>query len=179
MTEACAPGFSAGHPEAPPAGGRHHARGHDHAHAPAAPPTHAAPTATAFHRRRLVLVLVLTLAVVAVQVVGALWSGSLALLADAAHMLTDAAGVGIALVASLIAALPATARRTFGYLRVEILAALVNGLILAVVSVVVLVEAIPASANRSTWSRASCSSRRSSAHLPTWYRCSCCARGSG
>lgn len=142
MTEACAPGFSAGHPEAPPAGGRHHARGHDHAHAPAAPPTHAAPTATAFHRRRLVLVLVLTLAVVAVQVVGALWSGSLALLADAAHMLTDAAGVGIALVASLIAALPATARRTFGYLRVEILAALVNGLILAVVSVVVLVEAI-------------------------------------
>ncbi len=133
----CAPGFSADHPEAP-LPPRHRGRAHDHA----TPHPHAAPTATAFHRRRLVLVLVLTLAVVAVQVVGALWSGSLSLLADAAHMLTDAAGVGIALVASLIAALPATARRTFGYLRVEILAALVNGLILAVVSVVVLIEAI-------------------------------------
>ena len=104
---------------------------------------HAGPVSTAAggQRSRLALVLVVTLAVVAVQVVGSLLSGSLSLLADAAHLLTDAVGISIALGASALAGLPATARRTFGYLRVEVLAALVNGLILCVVSVVVLIEA--------------------------------------
>ncbi|MGK0715325.1 cation diffusion facilitator family transporter [Leucobacter sp. W1153] len=99
-------------------------------------------TATAFYRRRLALVLLVTLSVAGVQVVGSVLSGSLSLLADAAHMLTDSAGVAIALGASFLATLPATAARTFGYLRVEVLAALINGLILCVVSIVVLVEAL-------------------------------------
>ena len=90
---------------------------------------HAAGTATGRHRRRLVLVLVLTLSVVGVQVVGGLMSGSLALLADAGHMLTDATGVAIALIATVIAARPATNARTFGLQRGEILAALALSLI--------------------------------------------------
>ena len=81
-------------------------------------------------RRRLLLVLLVTLAVVVVEVVGAVVSGSLALLADAGHMLTDAAGIVIALSASLLATRPVTARRTYGYHRAEIFAAVVNALIL-------------------------------------------------
>src|SRR5690349_22069156 len=92
--------------------------GHDHA------------AGRAQDRRRLLLVLLLTLAVVVVEVVGAVVSGSLALLADAGHMLTDAAGIVIALSASLLAARPVTARRTYGYHRAEIFAAVVNALIL-------------------------------------------------
>lgn len=99
-------------------------------------------TATARHRRRLILVLAITLGVVGVQLVGALVSGSLALLADAGHMISDATGVAIALVASLIAGRPATSKRTYGYLRVEVLAALANGIVLGVIAVVILVEAI-------------------------------------
>ena len=81
-------------------------------------------------RRRLLLVLLVTLAVVVVEVVGAVLSGSLALLADAGHMLTDAAGIVVALSASLLATRPVTARRTYGYHRAEIFAAVVNALIL-------------------------------------------------
>jgi cation diffusion facilitator family transporter len=71
--------------------------------------------------------------VVVVEAVGAWLSGSLALLADAGHMLTDAAGIVIALLASLIATRPANARRTFGYHRAEIFAAVLNALVLFVV----------------------------------------------
>ena len=74
--------------------------GHDHSHAHGL-------TGTAKHRKRLVAVLAITLAVVLIQIVGALVSGSLALLADAGHMLSDAAGVFIALLAAWIAARPA------------------------------------------------------------------------
>lgn len=76
------------------------------------------------------LVLAITGSVVAVEAVGAWLSGSLALLADAGHMLTDAAGLVIALSASLIAIRPPNPRRTFGYHRVEILAAVANAVIL-------------------------------------------------
>lgn len=76
------------------------------------------------------MVLALTLAVVGVELVGAWVSGSLALLADAGHMVTDAASVGVALSASYVATLPATSRRTFGLHRIEILAALVNAMVL-------------------------------------------------
>lgn len=76
------------------------------------------------------MVLALTLAVVGVELVGAWVSGSLALLADAGHMVTDAASVGVALSASYVATLPATSRRTFGLHRIEILAALVNAVVL-------------------------------------------------
>ncbi|SDQ05093.1 cation diffusion facilitator family transporter [Quadrisphaera sp. DSM 44207] len=98
-------------------------------------------TAASRHRGRLVLVLAITLAVVGVQVVGGLVSGSLALLADAGHMLTDAVGVGVALTASAVAARPATDARTYGLQRAEILAALANALVLTGVAVWVLVEA--------------------------------------
>ena len=99
-------------------------------------------TATGRHRSRLVLVLVLTLGVVGVQAVGGVVSGSLALLADAGHMLTDAAGVGIALLASGLAARPATSTRTFGLQRAEVLAALANALLLGGLGIWVVVEAV-------------------------------------
>ncbi|MHA7154540.1 cation diffusion facilitator family transporter [Arthrobacter sp. TMN-50] len=99
-------------------------------------------TATGRHRRKLIVVVGITLAVVFVQVVGAIWSGSLALLADAGHMLSDAAGVSIALFASWIASRPATQRSTYGYQRAEVLAALANAIILVVIAVVILIEAL-------------------------------------
>ena len=99
-------------------------------------------TATGKHRRKLVIVVAITLVVVLVQVVGAIWSGSLALLADAGHMLSDAAGVSIALFASWIATRPATRRSTYGYQRAEVLAALANAIILVVIAVVILIEAL-------------------------------------
>ena len=68
---------------------------------------------------------------VVVEVVGAVLSGSLALFADAGHMLTDVAAVLLALGASYVATRPANERRTFGYHRAEILAALVNAVVLA------------------------------------------------
>jgi cation diffusion facilitator family transporter len=108
--------------------------GHGHAHVPV--------TAGALHRRRLVLVLVLTLGVMAAEIVGALISGSLALLADAGHMATDAAGIALALGAVTLAQRPARGRRTFGWQRLEILAAVANGLLLLVVAGYVLVEAV-------------------------------------
>ena len=77
-----------------------------------------------------------------VQVVGALLSGSLALLADAAHMLTDVAALIIALIASAVAARPANERSTFGYRRAEVFGALANGVILIVLSVGVAWEAV-------------------------------------
>jgi len=81
-------------------------------------------------RSRLKVVLAVTLCVVVVEVIGALVSGSLALFADAGHMLTDAAGVFVALSASYVATLPASSRHTFGLHRAEILAALVNAVVL-------------------------------------------------
>ena len=113
--------------------------GHDHSHSHGLV---AAGTSTAKHRKRLVAVLCITLAVVLIQIIGALLSGSLALLADAGHMLSDAAGVSIALVASWIAARPASDQRTYGYQRAEVLAALANALVLIVISVVIFTEAI-------------------------------------
>ncbi|HUV47626.1 MAG TPA: cation diffusion facilitator family transporter [Actinomycetes bacterium] len=109
--------------------------GHSHAH------THA-PSLTASHRSRLVVVLGLTLTVLVVQLVGAALSNSLALLADAGHMLTDVAGVSLALLAITLANRPASPRRTFGYYRLEILAALANAVLLIGVALWVLVEAL-------------------------------------
>jgi cation diffusion facilitator family transporter len=108
--------------------------GHGHAHT--------AGTAAGGHRRRLLIVLSLTLAVMAAEIVGGLLSGSLALLADAGHMATDAAGIALALGAVTLAQRPARGRRTFGWQRVEILAAVANGLLLLLVAGYVLVEAV-------------------------------------
>ncbi|MGH7311694.1 MAG: cation diffusion facilitator family transporter [Candidatus Rokuibacteriota bacterium] len=98
-------------------------------------------TAAGRSRRRLVTVLVLTGSFVFVEIAGAIWTGSLALAADAGHMLTDLGGLALALFAVWIAARPPTPAKTFGYYRVEILAALVNALVLLVIAGVILIEA--------------------------------------
>jgi len=90
--------------------GRAHAHGH-------------LPTAAAAHRGRMAVVLGLTVLVLVAEVVGAVVSGSLALLADAGHMATDALGIGLALGAVTLAQRPGNSRRTFGWQRLEILAA--------------------------------------------------------
>ena len=74
-------------------------------------------------RDRLAVVLAITVTVLLTEVVGALVSGSLALLADAGHMLTDVAGLTIALLGAALAGRPATSARTWGYQRAEVLAA--------------------------------------------------------
>lgn len=94
------------------------------------------------NRSRLLWALAITASVVAVQLVGALLTGSLALFADAGHMFSDVFALTIALAATLLAAKPANERATFGYQRSEVFGALVNGTILLVVAVVVGVTAV-------------------------------------
>jgi cobalt-zinc-cadmium efflux system protein len=98
-------------------------------------------TAASHSRSMLVPTLALTAGVCLIDAAGAWWTGSLALAAEAAHMLTDAAGVALALFAIWIAARPATPAKTFGYYRAEILAALVNALVLLGVAALILAEA--------------------------------------
>jgi cobalt-zinc-cadmium efflux system protein len=92
-------------------------------------------------KRRLTAVLVLVCGYMVAEVAGGLWTNSLALLADAGHMLSDAAALALSLFAIWIAERPPDARRTYGYYRMEILAALANGAALVAVAVLVLVEA--------------------------------------
>ncbi|MFE4248471.1 cation diffusion facilitator family transporter [Streptomyces sp. NPDC056910] len=111
--------------------------GHDHGH------SHAATgTASAAHLGRLRIALGITLTVMVVEIVGGVLADSLALVADAAHMATDALGLGMALLAIHFANRPASEQRTFGFARAEILAALANCLLLLGVGGYVLVEAI-------------------------------------
>jgi cobalt-zinc-cadmium efflux system protein len=91
--------------------------------------------------RRLVAVLVLSLAVFAIELAGGLAANSLALLADAGHVLADVGGMLVVLVAIWIGGRPASRERTFGYLRLEILAAVVNAGLLFAVAVFILYEA--------------------------------------
>ena len=107
--------------------------GHGHSHG---------VTATGRHRRALVGALAAGLAIFVVEVVGAFVTGSLALLADAGHVLADAGGIALALGAAVLAARPAGGRRTFGWARAEILAAAANGVVLAGMGIYVLVEGI-------------------------------------
>lgn len=93
------------------------------------------------HRRALTVTFGLTFTYFIVEVVGGLLTNSLALLADAAHMLTDVFGLGLALFAIWISQRPANAAKTYGYYRVEILAALANALVLFWVSFYILYEA--------------------------------------
>ncbi|OJX75012.1 cation diffusion facilitator family transporter [Leifsonia sp. 71-9] len=94
------------------------------------------------NRNRLLIAIGIVSTVLVVEIVGAWLSGSLALLADAGHMLSDLTGLIVALVATIVAARPATDRQTFGYRRAEVFGALVNGLILMVVAVGVAIGAI-------------------------------------
>src|SRR5687768_3614146 len=93
------------------------------------------------NRRHLKIVLVLTSTYLVAEVVGGLLTDSLALLADAGHMLTDVGGLALALFAIKFGERPATPERTYGYYRVEILAALANAVVLLGVSVYILFEA--------------------------------------
>lgn len=91
--------------------------------------------------RRLSITLGLVLLYMAAEIVGGYFTNSLALLADAGHMLSDAASLGLALFALRIARKPRTPQRTFGYHRTEILAALANGITLVAVGIIIVVEA--------------------------------------
>ncbi len=102
---------------------------------------HGAASAGMANRGRLVIALGLSVAVLVVEVIGAAVTGSLALLADAGHVLTDVAGVSLAIAAVTLAARPPTSARTFGFYRLEILAAVVNGVLLLGVALFILVEA--------------------------------------
>jgi len=93
-------------------------------------------------RRALTTVLVLTVAFTVVEIVGGFLTDSLALLADAGHMLSDTFAIGLALVALTLASRPSTPRRSFGFQRAEILAAFVNGLTLVLISGWIIWEAV-------------------------------------
>jgi cobalt-zinc-cadmium efflux system protein len=92
-------------------------------------------------RRRMWIALAINVAMLVVEAVGGVLTGSLAVLADAGHVLSDVGAIVLALIAARLALMPAAGRRTFGYQRSEVLAALVNGLLLVLVGTVIAVEA--------------------------------------
>ena len=110
-------------------------------------PAASSKTAGARYARNLAWALGLTLTYLIAEVIGAFVTGSLALLADAAHMLTDVGGLGLALLAIRFAARPATPQKTYGYLRAEILSALLNAVVLLVLTIYILFEAYERFAN--------------------------------
>jgi cobalt-zinc-cadmium efflux system protein len=112
---------------------RAHRHGHGHGHG---------LTITGQHRGPLAAVMIISASIAVAEVIGAVITGSLVLLADAAHMAADVAGVGLSLLAVYFAARPATARRTFGYARAEILAAMANALLLFGMATFIVTEAI-------------------------------------
>ncbi|HET6999596.1 MAG TPA: cation diffusion facilitator family transporter [Solirubrobacterales bacterium] len=93
-------------------------------------------------RRRMWIALAINVAMLLAGVVGGILTGSLALLADAGHVLSDVGAIVLALIAARLALLPAAGRRTFGYQRSEVLAALVNGLVLVAISVAIAIAAV-------------------------------------
>lgn len=117
------------------------AHGHDHAAHSHVGHSHGG-RATRSNQTRLTIALCLAATYMVAEIFGGLLTGSLALLADAGHMLSDVAALALSLVAMRIAQRPATPNRTYGYLRTEILAALVQGVLLVAVSVFIFMEAI-------------------------------------
>src|SRR5438067_918168 len=110
----------------------HSSNGHGHDH------RHVRATGS---RKRLSIVLALTASYMVAEFFGGLWTGSLALLADAGHMLADVIALLLALMALWFGARPATPNKTFGYYRLEILAALINGVALTLISLFIFYEA--------------------------------------
>ena len=104
--------------------------------------THAHRSAAGADRRRLAIVFGLTAAVFVVEAIGGIMANSLALLADAGHLFTDVVGIGLALAAIWVAGRPATHNRTFGFLRAEVVAAVINAVLLFGVAAVVLIGAL-------------------------------------
>ena len=122
----------------------HHHGGRDHPPGTGGPPAPAPGSAAgeADDGRRLLGALWLTGGFVLVEVAGGLFSGSLALLADAGHMLTDAAALGLACIAVRVAARPGDTRRSYGYHRFPVLAAYVNAVTLLLIVAWIAVEAV-------------------------------------
>lgn len=110
-----------------------HAHAHDHDHRPSA--THAGA------RGALVVALLLTGGYAAVEAFAGWWSGSLALLSDAGHMVTDAASLGLALFAHAYASRPPSSRASYGHGRAEVLAAFVNAIAMLAIVAAIVVEA--------------------------------------
>src|SRR5262245_65065026 len=102
---------------------------------------HGRHTHGSLHKRRLLAVFCLTAGFLVIEAAVGLWTGSLSLLADAAHMLVDAGGLLLSLLAVWFAERPATPAKTYGYYRVEILAALVNGVVICLLAAGILVKA--------------------------------------
>jgi cobalt-zinc-cadmium efflux system protein len=117
----------------------HAASGHDHVHAPHA---HSARSTRSTARWRLGVALGLSFATMFAEIGGAWWSGSLALAADAGHMLSDVGALALALFAAWVTSRPAGRRWTYGHVRAEILAALAQGVALIAVSGMIAVEAL-------------------------------------
>src|SRR3954468_20294205 len=113
-----------------------------HAHSHSSHHHHHGPPGREGNRRRMAIALAINVVLLVAGVVGAVVFGSVALLADAGHVLSDVGAFSLGLVAAAMATRPARGRRTFGLHRGEILAALVNGLLLVAVAVIVFVEAI-------------------------------------
>lgn len=112
--------------------------GHDHDH------DHGARRQDQFRelgRRRLIFVFLLTFAFMVIELVGGWLANSLALMADAGHMLSDVAALGLTMFALWFASRPATPAKTYGYLRIEILAALANGVALVVIALAIIWQA--------------------------------------
>lgn len=109
--------------------------GHNHSHAPAG-------AAGESHHKRIAVALGITLVVFVFQVIGSIMTGSLALLFDSAHVLTDAGGLAMALLAARLMVRPASSKRTWGFARAEVLAATAQAAVLLAVGLVVLVEGV-------------------------------------
>ncbi|HKF81568.1 MAG TPA: cation diffusion facilitator family transporter [Solirubrobacterales bacterium] len=113
-----------------------HGPGHSHSHG------HGLDARRAESRARMRWALWINVGLLLAEAIGGIVTGSLAVLADAGHLLSDAGSIVLALIAARLASMPAAGRRTFGYQRSEVLAALVNGLLLVVVSVAVAIAAL-------------------------------------
>jgi len=92
-------------------------------------------------RGRMIAILAIVITIMIVEIAGGIISNSLSLLSDAAHMLVDALAIGLALFASVISTRAATSEKTFGYYRVEIIAALTNGVLLGITTIFIFYEA--------------------------------------
>ena len=116
-------------------GAHKHHHGHDHSHAPS-------PEDAASMRPRLLIAFSLAVVIVLAQAIGSLVTGSLALLTDTAHALADASGLLVALTAASLMTRPATARHTWGFRRIEVLAALGQSVLLLAVGIYTAVEGV-------------------------------------
>src|SRR6478752_5417940 len=113
-----------------------HGHGHSHGH------SHGAHGGDARSTRALTWSLVLTVVILFAEGIGGWLSNSLALIADAGHVLTDAGALGLSLFVAWLARQPGSSAKTYGYLRWEILAALINGATLLGISVWIVIEAV-------------------------------------